>query len=232
MRYIVAAIRPWNIQEYHETISKFPGDWKLISDPKDLTVEMLEKFQPRYIFFPHWGAKVSKEITDRFECVCFHSTDLPYGRGGSPIQNLIARGHHDTKVTALKMIQELDAGPIYFKKPLSLKGSAQEIFLRLSKTVSEMIHEMILNEPKSSPQNGEPTLFQRRTPQMSEIPSKINSLEELYNHIRMLDAEEYPKAFLQYGDLKLEFKKAKKTADGLSAEVTFSFVKENKHAHS
>ena len=43
-------------------------------------------------------------------------TDLPYGRGGSPLQNLIINGHKETMMSALRCVQELDAGPIYLKK--------------------------------------------------------------------------------------------------------------------
>lgn len=57
------------------------------------------------------------------ECVCFHMTDVPYGRGGSPLQNLIVRKHKKTKLTALKMTEEIDAGPVYCKRELSLDGS-------------------------------------------------------------------------------------------------------------
>lgn len=55
-------------------------------------------------------------------------TDVPYGRGGSPLQNLILAGHADTQLTALKMVEEMDAGPVYAKRPLSLEGKAQDIY--------------------------------------------------------------------------------------------------------
>lgn len=32
----------------------------------------------------------------------FHMTNFPYGRGGSPLQNLMKRGHHTTTITALR----------------------------------------------------------------------------------------------------------------------------------
>ncbi len=48
-----------------------------------------------------------------FNCVVFHMTDLPFGRGGSPLQNLISRGIYKTKISAIKVVKEIDAGPIY-----------------------------------------------------------------------------------------------------------------------
>ena len=40
-------------------------------------------------------------------------TDLPFGRGGSPLQNLIVRGYKETMLSAIKCVGEVDAGPIY-----------------------------------------------------------------------------------------------------------------------
>ena len=105
-------------------------------------MDIINKLKPKYIFFPHWSHIVSKEILATTECICFHETDLPYGRGGSPIQNLIARGHKETVVTAFQMVEELDAGPIYYKRKLSLDGLAEEIYNRAAKIVAEMIKDI------------------------------------------------------------------------------------------
>jgi methionyl-tRNA formyltransferase len=105
----------------------------------------------RYIFFPFWSHKVPKEITDKYECVCFHMTDVPYGRGGSPLQNLILRGHTETVISALRMTDEMDAGPVYMKRPLSLEGSAQEIYERAAGIISGMMREIAETEPTPVP---------------------------------------------------------------------------------
>ena len=64
-------------------------------------------------------------------------TDLPYGRGGSPLQNLIVRGKKDTMLSAIQVEKELDAGAIYMKMPLSLEGSAAQILRRASNIIFE-----------------------------------------------------------------------------------------------
>ncbi len=137
--YIVATIRQWNIHAFNKVILKYPGEWHLITQAADLSRELVQRLKPRYIFFPHWNHIVPREVLEQTECVCFHETDLPYGRGGSPIQNLIAKGHKETKISAIKMIEKLDAGPIYLKRPLVLEGLAEEIFIRASMVVSYMI---------------------------------------------------------------------------------------------
>lgn len=89
----------------------------LITRKEDLTPERLREIAPRTIFFPHWSYLIPPAIHEGWECIIFHMTDLPYGRGGSPLQNLIQRGHRETMLTALRCVAELDAGPIYLKRP-------------------------------------------------------------------------------------------------------------------
>ena len=89
---------------------KSRGRWIYVERPRRL-VSVLAKNRPRYIFFPHWSWMVPRAVWEKHECVCFHMTDVPYGRGGSPLQNLILKGHTKTKITALRMVGELDAGP-------------------------------------------------------------------------------------------------------------------------
>jgi len=222
--YLVATIRPWNIRAYKETIAHYPGNWHLITKAEDLTTELVRKLKPRYVFFPHWSYIVPSEILDITESVCFHETDLPYGRGGSPIQNLIANGHTETKVSALRMTGELDAGPIYLKRYLSLEGLAEEIFIRSSKLVAEMILEIITTEPEPKEQEGTVRVFERRRPEQSAIPIELKTLDEIFDHVRMLDASEYPTAFIRYGSFKLELFRPALRNDSIEADVRITKI--------
>ena len=123
-KYLVMGCRSWNRKLFDEVIRKNGGEWYFIGSREELTPATVRAIDPRFIFFLHWSWKVPDEIVDSFECVCFHMTDVPYGRGGSPLQNLIVRGHQDTMVTALRMTHEFDAGPVYLKEPLTLEGRA------------------------------------------------------------------------------------------------------------
>lgn len=217
--YIIATIKPWNLKVFEERFARRSETWHLVTSPLELTLETLRRVKPRYVFFPHWSAKVPSEILAEVECVCFHETNVPYGRGGSPIQNLIARGHRETSVTALRMSDELDAGPIYLQRPLSLEGLGEEIFIRASRLVAEMIEEIVRTEPTPRPQAGDVVVFKRRTPSDSELPRDISDLSKLFDHLRMLDAETYPPAFLDYGDFRLEFRRPALRSRAIEADV-------------
>ena len=222
IEYIVAAKGDWNRKSFEKYSKKLPGHWLYCSNPSELD-SLLKDVNPRYIFFPHWSWIVSEAILDNNECVCFHMTDLPFGRGGSPLQNLIVKGLQDTVLTALKMEPGIDTGPVYYKNPLSLKGSAKEIYKRASDLSWKMIADFVSDNPDSTPQEGEVVNFKRRTPDQSLIPNGL-SLNEIYDYIRMLDAPGYPKAFIKDNGYHLEFRDAALADNELSAKVTFKKI--------
>ena len=189
----------------------------------------IEAVQPRYIFVPHWSWRLPESIWNHYETIIFHMTDLPFGRGGSPLQNLIARGFTETKITALRCGAELDAGPIYEKVPLSLLGSAEEIFLRAAAQIEIMILSILQNTSEPVPQQGKPVFFARRTPKDGNI-ADLTTLAAVYDHIRMLDAEGYPPAFLHAGPLHLAFKRAVLRHGRVEADVTITLAEEDSNA--
>lgn len=221
MNYVLATSREWNESLAKQLDEKTGHTFHLITQTEELTYERLQTISPRYVFFPHWSHIIPSEIHEAFECVIFHMTDLPYGRGGSPLQNLILRGHQETQISALRCVAELDAGPIYMKQPLSLEGSASEIFHRAADVVRQMIEEIVRTEPLSEPQDGEPTIFRRRTPEQSNLRvANLVTLKELFDFIRMLDAPTYPLAFIEHGDFLLEFSHAQLLDNSIEARVT------------
>jgi methionyl-tRNA formyltransferase len=221
MRYIVAGCKPWNHRAFTELLSKLEGEWHYVGDREQLSLESIRKLRPRYVFFLHWSWKIAPEVLDEVECVCFHMTDVPYGRGGSPLQNLIIRGHRNTKLTALRMTSAFDAGPVYLKKNLSLEGGAEEIYLRASALSADMIKQIVKDEMQPSPQIGEPVNFSRRKPEESRI-AELDSLEKLHDFIRMLDAEGYPRAFLSHAGYRFEFSRSALYNGRVVADVQIS----------
>lgn len=216
--YVVATIKDWNIRNFYKIASEIRGNWHLITNKGDLTLEKIEPLNPRYIFFPHWSWIIPKEVHSKFECIVFHMTDLPFGRGGSPLQNLIARGIYETKISAIRVTGELDVGPIYLKRNLCLHGSAEEIFIRASDSTFDVIKYIVENEPSPVEQEGEPVIFKRRTPAESRIPD-VRDLNKVFDWIRMLDAEGYPRAFIETENLRLEFSRASLRNGHILADV-------------
>ena len=97
MSCVIVSEKPWAHLCVDEVRRKSGEPVQFIASPEALTVEALAAIQPRYVFFLHWSSYIPAAIYDAFPCVVFHMTDLPFGRGGSPLQNLIARGIYQTK---------------------------------------------------------------------------------------------------------------------------------------
>lgn len=212
---IVATIKEWNILNFYKLQETYSDKYTfhLITNPQDLNLELVQELSPLYIFFPHWSWIIQKEIYQDYKCVVFHMSDLPFGRGGSPLQNLIMRELYETKISAIEVTQELDAGDIYLKEPFSLKdGSAQELFVALSEIIfTNMIPKFLNAKLIATPQKGKVVAFKRRKPQESDINNlTIKSISKLYDFIRMLDAEGYPQAYLELGESKILFSDVKK----------------------
>jgi methionyl-tRNA formyltransferase len=190
-----------------------------INNKKELTYHNIITYNPDYVFFPHWSYIIPKEIFESFNCIIFHMTDLPFGRGGSPLQNLLERKIYKTKISAIKCTDILDGGDVYLKRDFDIShGNAREIYLRAADIISEMIDEVIMTNPKPIPQSGEVIEFKRRNPEQSDI-SKLCDLEMIYNYIRMLDAPGYPRAFVKKFSVKYEFYNAKLLSNSLQAQV-------------
>lgn len=220
MTYVVAASRSGYAAMVERLRLATGTEFLLIEDKDKLTPERLEALQPRQIFLPHWSHMVPAAIYEKFECVVFHMTDLPFGRGGSPLQNLIVRGIRQTRLSALRCEEELDAGPIYLKRDLSLEGTAEKIYARSARLVEEMILEIIATEPEPKPQQGEAVVFKRRQPEQSNLAG-LTDPRKIYDHIRMLDAAGYPHAFLEIHGQRLEFTDAELKDGEVQAKVRF-----------
>ncbi len=224
-KFIVVGSKPWNRRVFNEVISRYPGQWHFIGSPEKLSLETVRAFNPHYIFFLHWSWKIPDQLIDNYECVCFHMTDVPYGRGGSPLQNLILRGQQHTKLTALRMTRDFDAGPVYLKEDLCLEGNAEEVYIRAAFLSAQMIKRIISEQPSPIPQAGDVVIFKRRKPEESEIP-ELTSLKSLYDFIRMLDAEGYPRAFFIYKGFRYEFSRAAFYDGRIIADVTITCLED------
>jgi len=204
-RYIFLSEKEWHKELFNSLKTTFINDeWVLIDTKSDFNLDNVTKINPQKIFIPHWSYIIPGSIFNQFECIVFHMTDLPYGRGGSPLQNLIIRGHKETKISAIKVEAGIDTGDIYLKKNLTLEGTAKEILLSATIVIGEMIIEIIKNDLKPIPQTGEVVEFKRGKPEDGNI-LQLNDLNLIFDYIRMLDCEGYPNAFIETDSIKIEF---------------------------
>lgn len=207
MTYLFCAYRDWALELYKKLSKKY-RNVVLIRSPKQLKIQNVKKINPKFIFFPDWSWIVPTEIVNNFTCICFHESNLPKFRGGSPLQNQIIRGIKSTKTTAFQMTDELDKGDILLQHNLSLEGSLEEIFDRMIKNDYAMITKIVNGKYKKRKQKGHPTYYARRKHSQSELKNLNFSKQYLYDFIRMLE-DPYPNAFLKSDKKRIVFKSVK-----------------------
>ena len=187
---------------------------------KDLNLKFLNKKKPDIIFFQHWNYLVKREIFQNYLCIGFHTSPLPYGRGGSPVQNMIVRNFKKTQLCSLKLTKKIDSGPIYMKKEISLKGTGEKIFLNIYRSILDMIFQIEKKIPIAKNQTGKAVYFKRRKPTDGNLLISKNT-NEIFNLIRMLDINflNYPKAFIENKKIIFKFKNARLKKNKVVAEV-------------
>ena len=167
--YVIATQREWGVKVFKRL--RIPSTSFVLYDDtahtwtEQLLAAMLAMDVPRYVFFLNWSSRVPLEVLEMspiVEAVNFHCTSLPYGRGGGPIENLILRGHTETVITAHRMTDVIDGGPIYGTRgPVSLAGTKEQILERFIEPCVALIRWIIETEPESYPQVGPVVAFKR-----------------------------------------------------------------------
>ena len=89
-----------------------------------------------------------------------------------------------------------------------------------------MIIEILDTNPVPVPQKGEVVRFDSREPEQGDL-SGAESIDQIYDFIRMLDAEDYPPAFVRIGDYKYEFSRASRKVNSIIADVKIISEKNN-----
>jgi len=196
----------------------------VVKNKNELNLKFINHHKPDFIMFPHWSHKVPAEIYQNFKCICFHSSPLPYGRGGSPIQNMIKLGHNETEVCSLLMTEEFDAGPVYIRTKTSLKGNLDQILIRIYKAIADQIHELLKKDIEPVEQVGKVVKFSRITDNSIEFNQP---LIKIFDKIRMLDSSIYPQSYIDIEDCKIEFKNAIYKEDQIEANISIKKISKN-----
>ncbi len=171
-------------------IHKFSNNVKLCSNH--------EQIEPGDILFLlSCEKKLDNLDLNKFNLVV-HESDLPRGKGWSPLTWQILEGKNIIPITLLEAHDEIDSGNIYFQEFIQLDGHELVDELR-AKQVNSTINLMIKfleNYPSvySYPQQGSSSFYHRRKPIDSRLDIQKSILEQ-FNLLRVSDNERYPAFF-------------------------------------
>lgn len=151
--------------------------------------ERILELKPDAIFHNGWSWVVPNEVLDLCPNVTFHPGKLPKDRGGSPIQNQIRNGETWTYVNVMELAEGLDEGPVYLKEKISLDGTAEDVWSRMTATGCVLAQDFLkrLEEGNFEPApqaDEEPTLYKRVKPAKARLRPGKQSAEQMHNIVR------------------------------------------------
>ena len=110
-------------------------------------IEQLRELRPDLSVVVAYGHILKREILDLppLGSVNVHASLLPQLRGAAPVNWAIIRGHEQTGVTVMRMVEAMDAGPIIHQlsEPISDEDSASELITRLSELGALALREAL-----------------------------------------------------------------------------------------
>ena len=110
-------------------------------------IEQITVLRPDLSVVVAYGHILKPEILDlpSLGSVNVHASLLPQLRGAAPVNWAIIRGHEQTGVTVMRMVEAMDAGPIIHQlsEPISDEDSASELMSRLSELGSLALREAL-----------------------------------------------------------------------------------------
>jgi methionyl-tRNA formyltransferase len=186
-------IIPYVIKLKEEIIKKFNFPVKLIYKHEDVIKgEVLCLLSCEKIF---------KNLNYNDYNLVIHESDLPLGKGWSPLTWQVLEGKNEIPVTLFEAAESVDAGEIYAKEYLKLNGSEllPEIKDKQGKITIKLILLFLENFPMiGKKQVGESTFYERRKAEDSKLD--INkSIADQFNLLRVCDNERYPAYFSYKG---------------------------------
>ena len=128
-------------------------------------LESLRGARPDAIAVVAYGKLLSTEILELPPkgCVNVHASLLPRHRGASPVQAAILAGDRETGVATMKIVAELDAGPVYLAQKVAIgdREDAASLSDRLARLGADLLVETLSGLASGAlvarPQTGEPT---------------------------------------------------------------------------
>ncbi|MCA8938894.1 MAG: methionyl-tRNA formyltransferase [Planctomycetes bacterium] len=90
---------------------------------KGAALDQIVEIAPDLIVVVAFGQILRKSLLElpRYGCINLHPSMLPAYRGAAPIQRAIIDGARESGITVMRLVRELDAGPILLQRPFAIE---------------------------------------------------------------------------------------------------------------
>lgn len=155
-------------------------------------------------FFLSCEKIIKKDVRDKNKhSLVVHSSDLPKGKGWSPLTWQVLEGKNKITNTLFEAQDKVDAGDIYAQNVIELNGDEllEDLHCLQGESINRLVLEFIqkvknLNGTAlvGKKQVGEESFYPKRTSADSELDVN-KSLKDQFNLLRIVDNEKYPAFF-------------------------------------
>jgi methionyl-tRNA formyltransferase len=134
-----------------------------------------------------YGALIPEAVLDRALWLNVHPSLLPRWRGAAPIERALMEGDAETGVTIIKLVPELDAGPIAAQRAFHVEEADDfgTVSARAAQLGAELIDE-VLPEPSFTPQPPDGVTYADKIEPRDRELNWSRPAEELLNRVRAL----------------------------------------------
>ncbi len=134
-----------------------------------------------------YGVLIPEAVLERALWLNVHPSLLPRWRGAAPIERALMAGDAETGVTIIKLVAELDAGPIAAQRTFAI-GPADDfgtVSAQAGEQAAELLEE-VLPEPQLRPQPSEGVTYAEKIRSEDRVLDWSRPPQELLNRIRAL----------------------------------------------
>jgi len=131
-----------------------------------------------------YGVLIPDELLRAALWLNVHPSLLPRWRGAAPMERAILAGDEETGVTIIKLVKELDAGPIAAQQafPIGPEDDAEAVYARSAEVAANLLRE--LDGLEFREQEGEPTYAQKL--ESSDRELDLTDPEDALRRVRAL----------------------------------------------
>jgi methionyl-tRNA formyltransferase len=105
-----------------------------------------------------FGALVKEPLLSDYDILNVHPSLLPRWRGAAPVERAMMAGDEQTGVSIMRLVAELDAGPVYAQRaePIRPTDDYATLAARLQATSVALLHEVLDDAPQpwAQPEDG------------------------------------------------------------------------------
>jgi methionyl-tRNA formyltransferase len=134
-----------------------------------------------------YGVLVPTPLLEQHFWLNVHPSLLPRWRGAAPVERAIMAGDEETGVTIIKLVEELDAGPIAAQRafPIGADDDAGTVFAKAGEVAAELL-EGVLAEPRFGPQPEEGVTYAYKITAEDRWIDWSRPAQEVVNRVRAL----------------------------------------------